>query len=40
MSNIDLALRRRFVGTGIAFLPLRYCPVNEFFALWICLGVP
>ena len=35
----DLAIRR-FVGTGIAFFPLKYCPVSEFFARVTWAGVP
>ena len=31
---------RRFVGTGIAFFPERYCPVRELPARRTCFGVP
>ena len=34
------AAMRRFVGTGIAFLPDRYCPVSDAFARSTCFGVP
>ena len=34
------AAMRRFVGTGIAFLPERYCPVSDALACSTCFGVP